>query len=927
MVYKIQNFKYYTEIWYGKVDHTSFTEEQFKIYFDHFWNNYIKPLNNKGIEYIRLILKSQDVNDAISSYCYLQTFGVNDKEIAYKKMIGYILIKRESYWFNINYYIFTYSSINKDLLSEDDTRQKILDKRKRSVNELDKLKKSIPYPKIGEYTIPLSNRLDLWGTLTTSIDGNYIIINKYHSKLIYKIVYLNEDKTIRKCILLNDGIEVLEFNDFLPNDNEVIRYYNDKVYYSKNNELIVKGKYIKHLKYFKKLSKKYLSSQIKDKFLTLDIETINKKGKLIPTTIAISDGVLTWSYCITDNTKWEDNPNLMIIKALESIVYTSRYRNQCIYVHNFSNFDVVFILKNMMNLTSIIKPLIVNNRIINIKFEVGKNKFEFKDSYQILKSSLKKLAKDFNVEEKGYFPHSFVNSSNFNLNYVGKVPNIKYFDGINLTEYENYCESINNTWSFTNESKKYCEQDVITLHQIMSKFNGYIHTKYHIDIHKCPTAPSLAMAIYKTGDMVKFNIPIFNNEMYNTISKSYKGGHVDIYKHTGENIYRYDINSLYPYAMKRFLMPVGTPYYFEGDILKMIDHVHSQYLIKQDLNAFKENSIKKPIREKRPFGFFEVEVTAPKDLNIPILLTRAVKENNTENSITIAPTGTWTGMYFSEELFNAEAYGYTFKIKKGYLFENELIFSEYINDLNAIKEVSEKDSVDYLTSKFLMNSLYGKFGMNPNKDSHLIINNGFIDRLYLKSDIVDLIDFQNGHSLVSVKKDQEESIANINVSIASAVTAYARILMSDYKLGLSDKGYSIYYTDTDSIDLNKPLPDNLVSSKELGKMKLENIFKKVVYLAPKLYAAISDKGEILKSKGLKESIKYHELFSLLLKGKEKIVYQDKWFKDLKDSTIQIRQTPYTLKVTMNKRQLIYDQDMYINSKPFHLIDGKIDTSI
>jgi DNA polymerase elongation subunit (family B) len=232
-------------------------------------------------------------------------------------------------------------------------------------------------------------------------------------------------------------------------------------------------------------------------------------------------------------------------------------------------------------------------------------------------------------------------------------------------------------------------------------------------------------------------------------------------------------------------------------------------------------------------------------------------------------------MYFSEELFNAEAYGYTFKIKKGYLFENELIFSEYINDLNAIKEVSEKDSVDYLTSKFLMNSLYGKFGMNPNKDSHLIINNGFIDRLYLKSDIVDLIDFQNGHSLVSVKKDQEESIANINVSIASAVTAYARILMSDYKLGLSDKGYSIYYTDTDSIDLNKPLPDNLVSSKELGKMKLENIFKKVVYLAPKLYAAISDKGEILKSKGLKESIKYHELFSLLLKGKEKIVYQDK----------------------------------------------------
>ena len=44
---------------------------------------------------------------------------------------------------------------------------------------------------------------------------------------------------------------------------------------------------------------------------------------------------------------------------------------------------------------------------------------------------------------------------------------------------------------------------------------------------------------------------------------------MDVYKprsNRGENLYYYDVNSLYPTMMAKFPMPVGKPVAFEGDI-------------------------------------------------------------------------------------------------------------------------------------------------------------------------------------------------------------------------------------------------------------------------------------------------------------------------------------------------------------------------
>jgi hypothetical protein len=77
----------------------------------------------------------------------------------------------------------------------------------------------------------------------------------------------------------------------------------------------------------------------------------------------------------------------------------------------------------------------------------------------------------------------------------------------------------------------------------------------------------------------------------------------------GEELYSYDVNSLYPSQMESQLMPINHPTLFYGDIRKV------------DPNAF---------------GFFYCKIKAPDNLEHPILQTH-IKTNN--GMRTIAPLG------------------------------------------------------------------------------------------------------------------------------------------------------------------------------------------------------------------------------------------------------------------------------------------------
>ena len=110
-----------------------------------------------------------------------------------------------------------------------------------------------------------------------------------------------------------------------------------------------------------------------------------------------------------------------------------------------------------------------------------------------------------------------------------------------------------------------------------------------------------------------------------------------------------------------------------------------------------------------------------------------------------------------------------------------------------------------------MNSLYGRFGLNPSLNKHLIANKKDIEKDLKKTlpyldDKIDLGNF----SLYSYQNNKTN--ISSNVAIASFVTAYARIIMSRF---LNKSGYEVFYTDTDSLFTNKPLSPEIIDDKKL----------------------------------------------------------------------------------------------------------------
>jgi hypothetical protein len=97
--------------------------------------------------------------------------------------------------------------------------------------------------------------------------------------------------------------------------------------------------------------------------------------------------------------------------------------------------------------------------------------------------------------------------------------------------------------------------------------------------------------------------------------------------------------------------------------------------------------------------------------------------------------------------------------------------------------------------------------------------------------------------------------------------------MSQFK---NNPEYILYYFDTDSIDVNKPLNIKFIG-KELGKIKLEHIFKEAVFLAPKVYGGLTDTYEYVKAKGAKKKnvISFSDLKTLLNKDSKLRIYQEK----------------------------------------------------
>jgi hypothetical protein len=868
------------------------------------WIDYHYNLNNKLLSSIQINLSINDLfknfielsqntfisiqfkiefnNNQYRSVSFLQTVKLTEKEDLIENFIEFWDIRDQDYIsLNPSIIIYTYKLISENngiIVTSRLNRSKSIILEKES-------KDSFIFK---GYNLPSTMDFTTWGqVLFTS--NNFAQVKKYNSNSIYHIVIYDKEL---KVTLKNKDHTLLEFID-RPIENgklsSFIRTLRNHEYIFIDNKCVLKK--IKRENKFLTPIIGYAS--LSNKFITMDLETRAIDGIMTAYAACIYDGQNKTSFYLEDYL----NSDQMLVTAIESLL-RKKYNQYKVYIHNFSNFDSIFMLRVLSNMKLIIRPIIRDGRMIELKISWKKYSVYFRDSYLLLPSSLKKLAINFDVSIKGIFPYEFVNKKEIPLSYRGPVPAREFYKNLSREEYNSIIKNTSpmDTWDLREETIKYCEQDVITLYQVISKFSEQIFILFRTDIVKYPTLPSLAFAIYRNKFIGDARIPLIHGAIYEFLVKGYTGGSVDVYKSKGENIYRYDVNSLYPFVMRNYPMPVGNITYFEGDINKI---------------------------NPKSFGIFEVEVTSPKEINIPLLQTR-IKTNSV--SKTVSPLGNWTGVYFSEEIYNAMAHGYTFKIIRGYTFDRGYIFKDYVDFLYDLKVNSPKGTPDYIIAKLLLNSLYGRFGMNPHCENHLIINSKDFLEFQNNNIITNVVDLKNGRELISFFEENEWNEAeskkslNISVVISSAVTSSARIHMSQFK---AMRDITLYYTDTDSIDIDKALPDKYVG-RELGLMKLEHIFDEAIFLAPKVYGGITNEYELVRVKGLKNHISFEELKPLLQTDSHLEIHQEKWYKNVSNGHINIKNEIYNLSITANKRTLIYNsKNILYNTKPLRIKNGTI----
>jgi hypothetical protein len=331
------------------------------------------------------------------------------------------------------------------------------------------------------------------------------------------------------------------------------------------------------------------------------------------------------------------------------------------------------------------------------------------------------------------------------------------------------------------------------------------------------------------------------------------------------------------------------------------------------------------------YGFIEATVTAPVNEYIGLLPIKV-------KGRLVCPGGRFDGLFFSEELRFALANGYELlEIRKAFSFKRGAnTFLQLITQLNDMKITAQQNKQPTIRNlaKLLMNSMYGRFGMHPTLSKHSIYTPEQINKITPAWKISNEIRFGE-LSLLTLILQKEWILENqgieglikhltnlgnnTNVAIAAAVTAHSRIIINTYKLLALKLGLEIYYSDTDSLVLNGPLPEDMIDSAKLGKLKLEHTFKEGIFVMPKVYYLEEEDGTtISKCKGYSGKLTKAQYLELL-SGQTLDLKITKWSKSLRDSYVWIQNTtPYNLSFTFNKRQQIFENGKWVNTAPLIL---------
>ena len=324
------------------------------------------------------------------------------------------------------------------------------------------------------------------------------------------------------------------------------------------------------------------------------------------------------------------------------------------------------------------------------------------------------------------------------------------------------------------------------------------------------TIGSDALSNYKEINK-NFNkyFPILPYEIDKDIRKSYKGGFTylnETYKEkeTGSGLVL-DVNSLYPSVMMYEKLPFGEPIFFDGKYEE--DTLYPLYIQTISCIFDIKDGMIPTIQIKNNMSFLPNEY---------------IKSSN-DDIVTLTLTSVDLDLFLKHYEVRELTYhsGWKFKAIKG-------LFSKYIENWTERKIQAKKDNNTalYRISKLMLNSLYGKFGLNPDVRSKYP---------YLDED-----------GIVKYGLYPAEIRKSIYIPVASFITSYARrktISTSQAIKEYSIKKYGIdkyVYSDTDSIHCLFEDDTELkniveIDDYKLGAWKKESTYKRGKYIRQKCY--------------------------------------------------------------------------------------------
>ena len=356
------------------------------------------------------------------------------------------------------------------------------------------------------------------------------------------------------------------------------------------------------------------------------------------------------------------------------------------------------------------------------------------------------------------------------------------------------------------ELKAYCRRDVEILIRAMQYYIDFVITNNLGRL--CLTKASQAFTAYRHSFMTHRIYLHSDQRVIDLERAAYLGGRVEAFfigEVSGGPFASMDVNSMYPYVMKKFEYPFKLVEYQEHDSL------HRYY------DVLKSHAV-----------IAEIEVDTPE----PAFAVRY-------HGKTIFPVGRFTCFVCSQGLEYALKRNYVIRIVRSAIYQRADLFTGYVDYIYSLRKKysAEGNKIMELLCKYMGNGLYGKFGQ---KEIVSDIMDTVTGRRYFREEIIDMV---NGGVVIQTylmnKLIIQYSLGegkNSFVGLAAHITENARFVLWDI---MKQTGRNrILYCDTDSVKVRekdvKYIP-TAINPDILGAMKCEQESNRLIIGGAKNY--------------------------------------------------------------------------------------------